>query len=299
MAVLGPAGVAQQGGQRVEHRVHVELWVAGRGHDRNVVTPLGAVGEGDADQLGLHGVGVRRLRVDRQRGRALQPGHQLAQGRFVRDDLVIGPGRRLGCGLPPGVGAFAEQAELVGHARRLDLRLLLHPRQPLDQRAKLQLAEEVQHLPPVEGAHAAGVEIELHRRVAHDRRQAAAEEGQVAPRLQFVPEAGLDLVQVLVDTLQRIVLLEQLHGGLLAHAPHARDVVRFIAHQRLEVHQLGRRQPVPLLHPVQVVDHRVREAPAGGEDAGVLVHQLQQVHVAGDDERLHALRLRLAGQRPQ
>ena len=67
VAVLGPTRVAQQGSQRVEHSLQVELWIAGRGHDRNIVAPLGAVGEGDADQFGLHGIGVSGLRVECER----------------------------------------------------------------------------------------------------------------------------------------------------------------------------------------------------------------------------------------
>ncbi len=297
VSLLGDVGAGQEGVEGLQDGLQGEFGIARWGLDRDVGAALGGVGERDAHQAGLHGVDGGGLRVDRQRRCALEAGDQAAQRGFIGDDLVLSHGlvrRRdpFGLGLP-----LAKQGELVGHAGRLQVLWL---RQTLDEGVELQPVEEIEHLVVVEAADAAGVEIELRGGVADDPGQLAAEERLLTTLLEPVAEAGGYLVQVLVDPLQGSVLLEQPGGGLLAHAVDTGDVVRLVAHEGLVVHQLVRAEAlVALLHLLDVVDDGVGEAPAGGQHPGALIDQLEQVHVAGDDERIDVLVLGLPGEGPE
>ena len=102
---------------------------------------------------------------------------------------------------------------------------------------------------------------------------------------------------MVVQRVERAELLEQRDGGLLSHSRHARDVVRGVALQRLVVEHLVRPQPVALVDLGRVVDHRGGHAHAGGQQAHVVVDQLQPIEIAGDDVGVDVGIGRLPGQR--
>ena len=76
-------------------------------------------------------------------------------------------------------------------------------------------------------------------------------------------------------------------------AGHAGDVVRAVAHQRLDVDQVHRRGAVLLLKIGLVTDHRLAAAHFGAcqQHGGARSDQLQAVAVAGGNEALVALLL--------
>ena len=84
------------------------------------------------------------------------------------------------------------------------------------------------------------------------------------------------------------VLADELRGGLLAHARHARDVVRGVALERLVVDHLVGPQAVPLPDPRRVVDDRVLDARARRHQPGVVGDELEHVEVDRHDRRLES-----------
>ena len=80
-------------------------------------------------------------------------------------------------------------------------------RQPVRQRAELQLAEQLDDRLAVVVADVAAVEVDLDRQIAHDRRQPLAAPGLVDPGGQRVPGPRRgDLVEVGDDRLDVAVL---------------------------------------------------------------------------------------------
>ena len=117
--------------------------------------------------------------------------------------------------------------------------IIVEPRDLVEQRAELKLLEFGHDGIVVEVRDVGGGHVERDRSIVANRRQILAHEGVVAVVEQLLLGAGgLDLVDVLVDLLDRAVLIEQLDGADLTHALDAGNVVRLVADQRLEVDDL-------------------------------------------------------------
>ena len=157
----------------------------------------------------------------------------------------------------PRSASAASPAALAGHRR-----------QALDQRAELVLAEEPDDGLAVVVAEARRLEVELDRQVADDRRQVLAHEHRVAVLDELLAQlVGLDLVDPLVERLERPELADELGRGLLADAGHARDVVGRVALERLVVDHLAGDEIEPLGDPGRVVEDRVLDARTASSSA--------------------------------
>ena len=102
---------------------------------------------------------------------------------------------------------------------------------------------------------------------------------------------GLDLVDPLVQRLERPELADELGRRLLADAGHARDVVGRVALERLVIDHLARNEIEPLGDPGRVVQDRVLDARACGHEPRVVGHELEHVEITGDDRGLQAAAL--------
>ena len=174
----------------------------------------------------------------------------------------------------------------------------LNGRQLLDERPESQIAEQLDRLRPIIVAGVAGRQIKLDGHVQNDAAQLLALPGVgLALRQRLLGALRRHLGQVRVDRLQRAVLLEQRHRALLADAPHAGDVVRFVPDQRLVVDELVRAQTVFLFDGWRIVDDGVGELTARGEHPDMVIHHLEDVPVAGDDQAVHAFAFSLPGKR--
>ncbi len=108
--------------------------------------------------------------------------------------------------------------------------------------------------------------------------------GRFAAVLELLPHRALDLVEVVVEIAQCAVFSQQFDGRLVADALHAGDVIADVAHQRLVVNDLvGPHSKIG--HDLLRVVYLAARAGSSGRqfDLGVVVDQLQQVAVAGDD----------------
>ena len=122
-----------------------------------------------------------------------------------------------------------------------------------------------------------------------DGRQLAREEGVVAAGFQLVAQAAAHLPQGPIDAVEVAVVVEQRNRGLGTDAPHAGDVVGAVAGEGLEVDHVLRRHP-------QLGDHSLAVDLGGAAGAGIgaaahiengdialVIHQLEQIAVAGED----------------
>ena len=133
------------------------------------------------------------------------------------------------------------------------------------------------------------VEIELDRHVGSDRRKGFALQGDVAPVFQIRPLLLVfHRVGMIQDLFQRAKLLQQLAGGFRADALDAGNVVARVAHQSEEVAHLLRPDAVFFYDLFRRVNRLMPHALAQRDD--LLRHELQQVFVRTDDDRVDALR---------
>ena len=132
----------------------------------------------------------------------------------------------------------------------------------------------------------AAVEIDLDRQIAHDRRQPLAAPGLVDPGGQCVPGPRRgDLVEVGDDRLDVAVLRDQRLGRLLADTGDAGNVVRGVADQRLVVGDVLGTKTVTGVDRGRVEVAQISEALCPRQnDRRVLVDELQQVAITGDDD---------------
>ena len=144
-----------------------------------------------------------------------------------------------------------------------------------------------------------GAGVPVHRRVPADGAQRVGKLRQLPVGGQLFPLFGLDggVVQMVVYPRQAAEFLHQRQGGFLTDARHAGNVVRGIAHQALDLDELGRGDAVFFRNGGLVHD---KCFPVGGQQhGGGAVHQLQAVPVTGGQQGGAARRLGGGGQRTQ
>ena len=174
-----------------------------------------------------------------------------------------------------------------------------HRRKALDQRAELILAEQSDDRLAVVVAQTGGLQVELDRKVADDRRQVLAHQHRLAVLDEFVAQlVRLDLVDPLVQRLERPELADELRRGLLPHPGYARDIVRRVALERLVVDHLVRHEIEPLGDPGRIVEDRVLDAGSRRHEPRVVGDELEHVEVAGHDRRVEAAPFRVHSDGP-
>ena len=174
-------------------------------------------------------------------------------------------------------------------------------RQFRQQRAELQLAEEIDDALAVVLVRAARLQIEAEFHIRDDRRQHLALQRVLVVRHDDVADARRhDLVQVVAPVLQRAELLEQRRRRLPADPLDAGDVVALVADERLVVRDEWRREAVSLDRLRHIVDTEIRKAVlrAGQNDIHAIVRdELERIGIARDDVRLDALARRHPAER--
>ena len=257
-----------QAGAALERELAVLLGVAVAEGD--VAGPAGRQRQGDADQLGAHGVEPRGLGVDRDPALGQGVGHPALQRGGVGDQQIARRGSGLG-GLRGG--GLAQDVRQAG-----------------DDRAELVLLEEALQGIGIGRPEAEGVDRRLDGDVVLELDQAAADPRLLGELDQVLAALRLlDLLGPLEQLFEIAVGLDQLGGGLHADARHAGHVVDRVAGQGLDVdHLLGRHAELldHLVGADRPVLHRV-------EHGDALADQLHQVLVRGHDGDLDAA---LAGQ---
>ncbi len=122
---------------------------------------------------------------------------------------------------------------------------------------------------------------------------------ELAALFELEAEARRHLVQVRVDPVQRAELAQQGHGGLLADAADAGDVVARVADQGLVVDQLVGFDAELVPDIGRTVVERLGELLTGQPNGDAIGGQLQQVAVSGQDRHGDVLAGRLLGDRSQ
>jgi hypothetical protein len=224
----------------------------------------------------LLGVGVRAGAQRRHRDQLALQRPQLADrdaARYDRHDL---PGTLLG-------------RRLVGAERLLE---------PLERRAQLELPEHLPQARAVGPARDALVEVHADLDLALGCSELLRDPRVLGVLAQvLLALRARDRVDVRQHPFEVAVLLEQLGGGLLADAGDARDVVGGVALEADEVGDERRRDAVAVEHRLGVVDRRVGDPAAGRHHAHAVLHELEEVAVAGHDHHVDPLLVRLARER--
>ena len=141
-------------------------------------------------------------------------------------------------------------------------------------------------------AHAARLPVQLDGRIAVDRGELLAHQRALASVDHALAQLALQVRRCGIQrALDGAVLRKQLHRRLLAHARHAGDVVRRVAHQPLEVGNLRGRDAERRQHRLRIELHRVGDAALGVQHVRLFAHQLHGVTVARHQQRTHAARL--------
>ncbi len=171
-------------------------------------------------------------------------------------------------------------------------------RQPIDQRAEFELAEQPHDLGPVVVGQPRRFQIQRDGEIANDSAQLAAREHLLSGLDQLLAQlVRLHFVEAGVDSLDRAELAHELGRRLLADAGDAWDVVRRVALEGLVLDHLVRPQLEALPDPGRVVEHGGVHALARRHEARVLGHDLQHVEIAGHNGRVQAARVEIAGDR--
>ncbi len=171
--------------------------------------------------------------------------------------------------------------------------------EPRKQGAEFQRLEQRGHFLARILAHPALGEIRAQRDVGADGGEGPREHRAVAPGFQFGPVAGRDLLQPAVNFVQRAVGPQEFGGGLLADAFYAGDVIGRVAHQRFVIDQFpGGKTPLQLERR-RIVIGGFGERAARQADGDFLAHQLQQIAIAAEDERVGSGFRHLAGERAE
>ncbi len=154
---------------------------------------------------------------------------------------------------------------------------------PLSDAAKAEGVEQRQCRVQIDMARAAGVPVDLDRNANIESDQVAAQQGLVAELLQvFSPLGPRHVAGMVEDRFQRAVLFEQLPGKLRPHQRHARHVIHRVAHQRLKIDHLLRRDSPLGLKPLAVENLVLADV----EQLHAVGNQLPTVLVGGDNEAL-------------
>ncbi len=266
--------------QRLPHLVDVELGAVVVAH-RHVERLVLADRNRYPDQLGKERIGGGRFDIDRDRLRRLDPLDQVGQ-------LVVGIDDRLYRWL----GGFRR------HRFWRDAVARDRSRQPVEERPELQLPEEFGDLVPIVAADPRLLQVDLDRQVAYDRRQVLALRRRRAVLGEGVPRpCRRDFSLAFEDGLQRAERGDQALRRLVADARHAGDVVRRVANQRLVVRHELRAEPVAVEHGGGVEFADVAEAAGARQHhEHVILDQLEQVGIAGDDHDPVAIGGERAGQ---
>ena len=142
------------------------------------------------------------------------------------------------------------------------------------------------------------VDVDIERHVAHERDDAGVRAGQLLVLGQVLAQLRRLLVEVREDPVEVAVLGEELGRRLLPDARHARQVVRGVAAQRGQQHVLRGRHAAAVEDARLVVERVVAHAALVVEHAHVgVLHELEAVAVARDDDDLGLALRRLGGQR--
>ncbi len=229
------------------------------GGHRDVPSFMCFPAEGEAHQLRiLHGEGVG-LGVKTE---FLQHGQLLSQGRLsfrrVGDSVIVRGGGEVGHGStshPPLVSlpsiasltSFTpEHADLVRMHCRLfaccgrGFHLCIYAQYGLQQTAEFQFAEHLLDLLLVRRIQVQCGMVHLHRCVHQDGGQRLAHPALLREGDHVLLLLALELLHTVDDAFQAAELFHQLHGGLLADAGNAGDVVHRVAHQAEDVaHLIG------------------------------------------------------------
>ena len=107
------------------------------------------------------------------------------------------------------------------------------------------------------------LQLERDGHVPDDGDHALAQPDPVGVLLERLLQPSLrQLIDLLQQCVDRAVVLDELGRGLVPDPWHARNVVRRVSPQGLEIDELRRLEAVALAHLVRPVDERVRDAAA-------------------------------------
>ncbi len=228
------------------------------------------IGALDHERDGCGEILIHRQREHRRVTAGNREGHR-ALGADLRDQFI--------------------ESGLVMHG--LDMqrtRFLLVSGKPVEHRGELHHRRELPQLLVREALPGEVFEGGPSRGIRTDLRQVAAHPRLLGVLLEAVAHScGDDLLEAGERRIDGAELLDERLGALRADAGNAGDVVGGVALERLQFDQLRGLKAVVLADRGEVEALGVLYPTECGDHVNVVIHQLQQVAVAGDDDDLHPL----------
>jgi hypothetical protein len=298
--VMADEGAGEDRVQLLHHRGGTEQ-LAGH-HDREAGLLTLGRHEGEPDQVAATGQAVPPRRGGDGAGSQFGQARGDLRRRRGQGDVaqLQGRHRRKGLGLDRGGGRSRGSPRLgTGTARhRLTERAGVEQfLQTVPDGPHLEMLERGLRRGAVPAAQLQVGHVHAQGHVAHQRDDAGVRPRQLLVGSQVLPQLRRQRTEVGENPVEVAVVRQELGRRLLAHPGHAGQVVRGIAAQRGQQHVLGGRHPAALEDAGLVVEGVVADAPLVVEHAHVRVlHELEAVAVAGDDDHLALAYGRLGGQ---
>ena len=249
---------------------------------RHIEAALAVHRQGDPDQLRRHLIDACRFGIEGDQLGVVQLGDQRRQLCFIAHDDCLDDLLRL---------------DDAGF-RQLAMQPAVDLVQAFAQRPEFKRGKDIVHRLQLEVLPDARLEIKLDIEVAHNGRQFATQVSHVAALGQPIAHARADVGQMLIDGVEVAILAQQLGRRFFADAGDARDIVRAIAHHRLEIHQLAWLKP-PFLAECRHIPDLVVIAPLRQLHPNMRTKQLQDIAVAGGDMHIQTHVDRLPADRAQ
>ena len=209
-------------------------------------------GDAKADETCAHRVGAGGLDVERENLCPFESiDHFFQRGPVLNAQIGLSLRCRAGRVREQNGGGFCQSA--IRKEPRLLLRSAIRTAGPGSfaqlvelalQAAELQLGKEALHLSPVVPGKAEGVGVKDYVEIAHDGHQPLVAADVLLGVAQVLLRLGTpNLIDVGIEAVERTVLLKVADGRFFADAGRTRYIVRTVAHQRLHLEELLRREP--------------------------------------------------------
>ena len=157
-----------------------------------------------------------------------------------------------------------------------------------DERTEFQIGERLARLLGEGNVQRAILQGKVERNVSVDGCERTRKPRVLLVIGELLPKRGGTFVKMTVNAVQIAVRLQQSERALRPDSPYARDIIGRIAHERFQLHDLPRLDPLVFQKVIFRQAHQIAHAPLGKTHGHVIADELIGIAVSRIDERFHA-----------